>query len=108
MYVHICMYVYGCICVKVIFPPTRWSPLSNFLPTHEISVRPRAAPSLDTAILKHLRSICEVYGADSAADEQFAGQLLRPNSGRTVGKGQLPNLRVVIRDPAHASRRLFV
>ena len=74
---------------------------------HEISVRPREAPSRDTFLLEHLRSICEVYGADAAADEQLASQMLRPNSGRTGGKAQLPNLRLVIGDAAHASRRLL-
>ena len=33
--------------------------------------------------------------------------MLRPNSGRAGGKTQLPNLRLVIRDSAHASRRLL-
>ena len=54
-----------------------------------------------------MRSICEVYASDVAADEQLAGQMLRPNLGRTGSKVQLPNLRLVIRDAAHASRRLL-
>ena len=33
--------------------------------------------------------------------------MLRPDSGRTRGEGHLPNLRIVTRDPAHASRRLL-
>ena len=58
-------------------------------------------------LLDHLRSICEVYASDAAADEQLAGQMLRPDSGRTGCEAQLPNLRLVIRDAAHASRRLL-
>jgi hypothetical protein len=69
--------------------------------------RTREEPSCDTALLDHLRSICEVYASDAAADEQLAGQMLRPDSGRTGSKAQLPNLRLVIRDAAHASKRLL-
>ena len=74
---------------------------------HSCMYRTREAPSCDTALQDHFRSFCEVYASDAAADEQLAGQMLRPNSGRTGSKPQLPNLRLVIRDAAHASRRLF-
>ena len=67
----------------------------------------REEPSCDTALLAHLRSIFEVYASDAAADEQLAGQMLRPNSGRTGSESQLPNLRLVIRDAAHADKRLL-
>ena len=68
---------------------------------------PLEEPSRDTALLEHLRSICEVYGADAAADEPLESQMLRPNSGRTGGETQLPNVRLVIRDAAHANKRLW-
>ena len=74
---------------------------------HSNMYRTREEPSCDTALLDHLRSICEVYASDAAADEQLAGQMLRPDSGRTGCEAQLPNLRLVIRDAAHASRRLL-
>ncbi len=71
---------------------------------------PRVAPSLDKAFLNHTRRLVEVLVADGAADEQLAGRLLLPGSGRTDGNDgvpvdTLPNLRFVVRDKAHASRR---
>jgi hypothetical protein len=69
--------------------------------------RTREEPSCDTALQDHLRSICEVYASDAAADEKFAGQMLRPDLGRTGCEAQLPNLRLVIRDAAHANKRLL-
>ena len=57
---------------------------------HSNMYRTREAPSCDAALQNRLRSICEVYASDAAADEQLAGQMLRPNSGRTGSKAQLP------------------
>ena len=74
--------------------------------THSNMYRTREEPSCDTALQYHLRSVCEVYASNAAADNQFAGQTLCPKSGRTGSTAQLPNLRLVIRDAAHASRRL--
>ena len=50
-----------------------------------------------------------MYNADAAADEQRAGQLMRRSS--TVSEELVPlfkNLRLVVRDKAHASRRWLV
>ena len=69
--------------------------------------RTREAPSCDTALQDHLRSICEVYASDAAADGQLAGQMLRPKSGRADSQAQLPKLRLVIRDAARANKRLL-
>ena len=60
-------------------------------------------PRLDGALERHLYTSIEMFAADGAADEQLAGrELQRPGPGRAA---LLPNLRVVLRDKAHASRR---
>ena len=63
--------------------------------------------TLNDNLLQHLRQIIEVFAADSAADEISAGQMLQRKglipSLQAMG---LPNLRHVVRDKAHCSRRI--
>jgi hypothetical protein len=62
--------------------------------------------NLDVALYKHLCNSIEVFTADAALDEQIAGRKLRnPSLSATP---DLPNLRLVLRDKAHASRRRLV
>ncbi len=54
-----------------------------------------------------ITSHIEFFSADGASNEQVAGQLLHPlRSRHCEGQAKLPNLNVVIRGKAHASRRL--
>jgi len=59
---------------------------------------------------EHVRDIVqrvEMYTADGAANEQLAAKILHPASVRNCeGVGKLPALKLVLRDKAHASRRL--
>ena len=52
-----------------------------------------------------IRQRIEMFTADGAANEQLAGKMLHPTSLRG-NKTKLPNLRLVIRDKAHATRRI--
>ena len=63
-----------------------------------------------------MTAITEVFVADGAADEQMAGELLRPQAlggGGDANANQqhlirpLPNLQLVLMDRAHASRRVL-
>ena len=65
---------------------------------------PRVRPRLDARLQTHVANIVEVFVADGAADEQLAGQMLLPTS---TSEHALPNLKMVCRDRAHASRRLL-
>ena len=71
----------------------------------------KKAAALVEDLAGHLEEITEVFVADGAADEQLAGRMLHPQSQRSApGDGQslaLPNLRLVVRDGAHAARRLL-
>ena len=59
----------------------------------------------DADLAEHIRQIVEVFAADAASDEQLAGRELQsPANG---GPAMLPNLKIVVRDKAHASRRLL-
>jgi hypothetical protein len=59
----------------------------------------------DADLAEHIRQIVEVFAADAASDEQLAGRELQsPADG---GPAMLPNLKIVVRDKAHASRRLL-
>lgn len=71
------------------------------------------APGLQTtefplceALLESIRSKIEVVTCDNAGDEQKATELLRTRSG-SDGKPFLPNMRLGLRDHAHASRRVI-
>ena len=63
-------------------------------------------PRTHTDINKHIVDHIEMYAADGASSEQLAGKLLHPQSARGNAVTKLPNLRVVLRDKAHASRRI--
>jgi hypothetical protein len=76
----------------------------------------RVEPKLDRQLWAHLNAITEVFVADGAADEQMAGELLRPvalDGGEETYQDHpslirpLPNLKLVLMDRAHASRRLL-
>ncbi len=76
----------------------------------------RVRPKLDRRLLSHMTVITEVFVADGAADEQMAGELLRPVALGPGGGGDanqqhlirpLPNLQLVLMDRAHASRRVL-
>ena len=54
---------------------------------------------------EHLLSIIEFFVSDAAGDEQKAGKLLR--DGFRHLQPALPSLKVVVRDRAHASRRII-
>jgi hypothetical protein len=62
-----------------------------------------ARGGLDAGLFEHLTSIIEVFAADAALDEQIAGREMQDPSGSN--RPDLPNLRLVLRDKAHASRR---
>ncbi len=63
-------------------------------------------PAADDAFVRRLCRKIEVYTADAAADEQLAGRLFMPTSGRSLpGMQTMPRLKFVARDKAHASRR---
>ena len=62
------------------------------------------AAEAERRILKRI----EMITADGAANEQVALKMLHPSSVRTspVTLGKLPGLKLILRDKAHASRRL--
>ena len=66
--------------------------------------KPTVVARAEHLILKRI----EMITADGAANEQLALKLLHPMSARTskVGVGKLPGLKLILRDKAHASRRL--
>ena len=66
-----------------------------------------AGGTVKAATLQHILDHVEMFSADGAANEQLAGRLLHPlvqRSAQAVGK--LKNLKMVLRDKAHAARRL--
>ena len=70
----------------------------------------RVQQQLDQGLHDHLVAITEVFVADGAADEQMAGELLRPLAGHNDDQcliQTLPNLKLVVMDRAHASRRIL-
>ena len=63
---------------------------------------------LNLELLDHLRQIIEVFAADSASDEISAAHMIqRKGLIPTLQHMGLPNLRHVVRDKAHCSRRTF-
>ena len=48
----------------------------------------------------------EMFSADGAPNEQLAGRLLHTSVDRSSSAKKLPNLKMVIRDKVHATRRL--
>ena len=76
----------------------------------------RVPPKLDRQLWAHMAAITEVFVADGASDEQLAGELLRPMASGLGGDANhvdhplvrpLPNLKLVLMDRAHASRRVL-
>jgi hypothetical protein len=59
---------------------------------------------LDNALLGHIKTVIEVFVADAAGNEQVAGRELQRSSSTTIPT--LPNLHLVLRDKAHAARRV--
>ena len=57
-------------------------------------------------VQQYIRQRVEMFTADGAANEQLAGKMLHPTSLRGNLETKLPNLRLVIRDKAHATRRI--
>ena len=82
--------------------------------------RSRAKPALAARAERLMLRRIEMITADGAANEQLALKLLHPMSARTLGPkrsaaqaqdpsakvGKLPGLKLILRDKAHASRRL--
>lgn len=75
--------------------------------------RPRPPPVPDQKLCDTIRRAVFAFNADKAADEQLAGRLLQPGSGRVAPESEirlhlrgLPNLRFVLFDKAHAAQRL--
>ena len=54
---------------------------------------------------EHFRDRIDMFTADGAANEQLAARLLHPGSSRSNCQ-KLPNLSMILRDKAHATRRL--
>ena len=66
--------------------------------------------SVDIHLVEHIRRHVEACAADVAADEQLAGRTLAIGSElgiQSQAEALLPLLRLITRDKAHASRRLF-
>ena len=61
---------------------------------------------IDYALLAHIMINIRFFTSDAAPDEQAAGNLLRRPPISDSWEKWLPNLRVVSRDRAHASRRI--
>lgn len=62
-------------------------------------------PHLDQQLLDQLLNSVETFVSDSASDELRAGQMLAGQSTTTQYLPRLPNLKVVVRDRPHATRR---
>ena len=65
-----------------------------------------AKPDPNQALQDHIRNHIEMFTADGASNEQLAGKMLHPTSLRGDLQHKLPALRLVIRDKAHATRRI--
>ena len=62
------------------------------------------APSLDTGLMKHICSIVTWWYTDAASDELSAGEILVTSA---AAKRLFPNLKIIGREKAHASRRVL-
>jgi hypothetical protein len=72
-------------------------------------LRPSAPkPALDEKLIGHMVDKIEHFAADAASDEQLAASMLRDATYPSVHETWdiLPNLKIISRDRAHASRRL--
>ena len=68
--------------------------------------RLRAKPKLVLQAERRILKRIELFTADGAANEQLAVRLLHPTSEQTSRVYKLPGLKLILRDKAHASRRL--
>lgn len=59
----------------------------------------------DKAMFDRLRKKVELFNADAAGDEQLAGQYCRTVPMKNELQPLFPNLRLVVKDKCHASRR---
>ena len=68
--------------------------------------KPKEPPRLVEAAARRVLQHVEMFSADGAANEQLAGRLLHPAVERAGTADKLPNLKMILRDKAHAARRL--
>ena len=74
---------------------------------HKGMSKVKCSPLTHAAKATAIRARIEMYTADGAANEQLAARILHPASVRNAaGVPKLPSLKMVIRDKAHATRRL--
>lgn len=73
---------------------------------HAHMYKPKEAPKQMGQTARRILGRVEMFSADGAANEQVAGRLLHPSVERGASGKKLPNLKMVIRDKAHAARRL--
>lgn len=71
----------------------------------------QARPKFNECLCVDVRKKVFLYNVDGGSDEQLAGKLLQPGSGRQLGpdelKDKLPGLIFITKDKAHASRLLL-
>ena len=76
-------------------------------PHHHMN-KTRKAATIDSTTLQRILDHVEMFSADGAANEQVAGRLLHPLVQRASRQAaKLKNLKMVLRDKAHACRRLL-
>ena len=63
-----------------------------------------ASQGTDTALLKHVCSIITWWYTDAAPEELSAGEML---TGSAAARQLFPNLKIIGREKAHASRRVL-
>ncbi len=68
--------------------------------------RKRRRPTFRKKTMQHVLRNIEMFSADGAFSEQLAGRLLHPRVERAGDVEKLPRLKMIIRDKAHAARRL--
>ena len=66
----------------------------------------KAKPFVKWALLRHLRKSITTITVDAAADEVVSAELMRSSVINVSQTKMTPNLRCVIRDKAHSSRRI--
>ena len=63
-------------------------------------------PTFHRRFYERILQRIEMFSADGASAEQIAGRLLHPTSARVAAVDKLPSLKMILRDKAHASRRI--
>ncbi|CAE7244095.1 haeIIM [Symbiodinium sp. CCMP2592] len=66
----------------------------------------KAKPFLKVKLFKHLTESVTCIAVDAAADEVLSSELMRASAWNGSQQKLTPNLRFVVRDKAHASRRI--